>query len=221
MNTNQKVIVACIFVISLAIVGCGAGQLFGPAQTPTPTIPPTPTLTLTPKPVTADDLSAAALKSTDLPAGFNPLSGNDLQGMQTLPSVVTTDFPNAKVAGFTAFGKKLDSGSYDAIVVSFYFYPLSTQDITVFDNPDLSLKTFSHGAQYTECLDCNSGKYIGDYSLNLSLGTSSFNIDEVVARRNTIGFAAMVLSSGNPNRLDLASAVAQVLNNNIQKILGK
>lgn len=117
--------------------------------------------------------------------------------------------------------KKLDSGKYDAIVVSFYFYPLSAQDITVFDNLDLALKTFSHGAGYVECIDCGNGKYIGNYSANLSLSMESFNIDEVVARRDNIGFAAMVLSSGEPNRLDLATTVAQILNNNLQKILDK
>ena len=215
MNTKQKVVMACILIINLSLAGCRAGQVFGPTITPTPTFTPTP------KPITTDALSAAALKSTDLPSGFSPLSGDDLQGMQELQSVVITDFPNAQVAGFTAYGKTLDSGQYDAIVVSFYFYPLSIQDITVFDNPDLVLKTFSHGARYTECLDCGSGNYIGNYSANLSLSTESFVIDEVVGRRDNIGFAAMVLHGQQPfDKLDLATTVAQALNNNIQKILG-
>ena len=180
--------------------------MFGPAITPTPTFTPTP------KPIKSYDLSAAALKSTDLPSGFSPISGNDLQGMQNLQSVVTTDFPNVKVAGFSAYEKKLDSGQYDAVVISFYFYTLSAQDITMFDNSDITSKTFSHGAGYVECIDCGNGKYIGNYSANLSLSMESFNIDEVVARRDNIGFAAMVLSSGEPNRLDLATTVAQILN---------
>jgi hypothetical protein len=89
MNTKQKIVMACIFAISLSLTGCGAGQVFGP------TITPSPTLTPTPKPSTADELSTASLKSTDLPTGLSPLSGNDLQGMQKLPSAVITDFPNA------------------------------------------------------------------------------------------------------------------------------
>ena len=203
MNAKQRTTIILVLLMSLAISSCGPGMP-------------------TPKPITADDLSAAALKSTDLPSGFSPLSGDDLQGMQELQSVVTTDFPNAQVAGFTVYGKTLDSGQYDAIVVSFYFYPLSLQDITVFDNPDLVLKTFSHGAGHTESMDFGSGNYIGNYSANLSLSTERFCIDEVVGRRDNIGFAALVLhGQGHFAKLDLATTVAQALNNNIQKILGK
>lgn len=106
MNTKRKAVIACILVISLSLAGCGAGQMFGPAITPTPTLSPTPTFTPTPKPIKSDDLSAAALKSTDLPSGFSQLSGDDLQGMLTLPSVVITDFPNTQFVGFTAYAKK-------------------------------------------------------------------------------------------------------------------
>ena len=88
---NKKMVVTCILLISLSIVGCGTGQLFGPTKTPVPTI--TPTL----KPITAADLSSAALKSTDLPSGFAALTGSDLQGMQDLNTVVTTDFPDAQL----------------------------------------------------------------------------------------------------------------------------
>ena len=88
----------------------------------------------------------------------------------------------------------------------------------MFDNPDLALQTFSHGAEYTESI---SGKQIGNYSLNLSLATKNFPIDEVVARRDNIGFVAMVLHGAGPDRLDLATTVAQTMNNSVQKILGK
>jgi hypothetical protein len=181
---------------------------------------PAPTVTPTPKPVTVAELTAAALKSTDLPAGFSALSGDDLLGMEDLQSVVTTDFPNATVAGFTAYGKKLDSGQFDAIVISFFFYPLSVEDITLFDNPDLAGSTFSHGAgRYEQLILENT---IGDYSVNLAMSTGSFMIDEVVGRRDNIGFAAMVLHGlGQFEKLDLATTVAQVLNNNIQEILGE
>ncbi len=36
MKTKQQAIVILVFVISLVIAGCGAGQLFGPTATPTP-----------------------------------------------------------------------------------------------------------------------------------------------------------------------------------------
>lgn len=214
MSTKQNVLMVCILLISVSVVGCGDGQLFGPTLTPPPTL--TPTL----KPVTEAELSAAALKSTELPAGFSPLSGDDLQGMPELQSIVTTDFPNAKVAGFTAYGKKLDTGQFDAIVLSFFFHPLSVEDIILFDNPDLAGPTFSHGAgRYEQLLIENT---IGDYSVNISMFTGSFMIDEVVGRRENIGFAAMVLHGGVQfEKLDLATSAAQALNNKIQEILGE
>ena len=221
MEKRRNAVTTFILGMSLALAGCGTGQIFGPTVTPAPTLPPTPTVAPTPKPVKVDTLTAAALKADDIPRGFSPVTGNDLQGMQELQSIVTTDFPDASVYGLTVYGKKLDSGQYDAVVISFYFYPLSAQDITRFDDPTRALKNFSHGAGMAECIDCGNGKYIGDYSANLSLSTASFNVDEVVGRRANVGFATMVLSGGQPDRLDLAATVAKALVAHIQQILGQ
>src|SRR5271157_6053332 len=56
MNTNQRITILFLLLISLLVSGCSTGQFFGPTATSTPTLTPTstplptstPTLTLTP-----------------------------------------------------------------------------------------------------------------------------------------------------------------------------
>src|SRR5512139_3745225 len=94
MNNKKTSAMLLVLLMSLDMLACVA--VFGPTVTPTPKFTPAP------KPITVDDLSATALKSADLPAGFDPLSGNELQDMQKLQSIVMAGFPNAQVAGLTA-----------------------------------------------------------------------------------------------------------------------
>lgn len=70
MNTKQYFTVIAILVISLVISGCGAGQLFGPTVTPSPTS--TSTLTSTPLPTatlapTETPIPTATLTPTNTP----------------------------------------------------------------------------------------------------------------------------------------------------------
>jgi hypothetical protein len=55
MNAKRQITATLVFVVSLLMSGCGAGQLFGSTLTPIPTLTSTPTLpastpTLTPDP---------------------------------------------------------------------------------------------------------------------------------------------------------------------------
>jgi hypothetical protein len=176
------------------------------------------TSTSTPKPVTGEELTALALASADLPSGYLPLSGADLQDAIDLPTLVTAAFPNSPVYGFTAYGKKMDSGKWDALIVSFYFYPLTAQDIILFDDSSKAGKIFAHGAAMWECIDCGTGKYIGDYSANLTLPWEGISIDEVVGRRNNIGFAVLVEHGGARDKLEFAMDLARTLEKNIQPL---
>ena len=82
MNTNQRVVVICLFVVVLLLSGCGPGQILGPTLAPTPTdtlttrptptdtptLTSTPTLTLTPTLTPAGSVaSIVASGSTDTP----------------------------------------------------------------------------------------------------------------------------------------------------------
>jgi Tol biopolymer transport system component len=83
MNTRQPITVVLVLVISLVVSGCGPGQMFGPAMTPTSTPPPasTPTPTPfptstsiptpTPDPLSQIDLSTIALQASDLQLAEN------------------------------------------------------------------------------------------------------------------------------------------------------
>lgn len=56
MNTKRCALAILALVMILAILGCGLGQMFSPASTPTPTntpLPPTAAATNTPIPLTA------------------------------------------------------------------------------------------------------------------------------------------------------------------------
>jgi hypothetical protein len=209
MNTINRTSMTILLAISLLLGGCGM----------LPTIKPAVEVRPTARALTAADLSAAGLTPADLPAGYAALSASDFQDMQKLTSIVMTDFPGTQVVGFSAYGKTLDSGQFEAIVVGFYFTPLSEQDIVLFDNPDLAGKTFAHGAGYIEQITGYGSA--GEYSATLSLSMQSIRVDELVARRGNVGFAAMVLSGDGTTRLDLAAATAKILDQHIQSLLSE
>ncbi len=94
MNTNSKAVAICVLAFSLALSGCGPGQLFGPTVTPTPAITSTPTLTPTAT-ATLTPTATATLTPTPVPV-CNPNTtvqgamDNDLPGYIDILDVSTT-----------------------------------------------------------------------------------------------------------------------------------
>ena len=97
MNTIQKALVILILTTSLAISGCGPGQMFGPTITPTSTKTPIPTATLTPTATLAPTATSTPTKTPTSAPTATP----------TLP----IDLPELQEGKAIVFGQLLDGGS--------------------------------------------------------------------------------------------------------------
>ena len=184
-------------------------QTFTPTLTPTPTPTFTPTLTFTPsrtftptKPPTAtptpDPLTAASLTLDDFPAGFQAVSGNELDSTRRqLESGFSQLASGASVHNLALFANSRPQEFQ--LVLTFLLYPLSALEQTSFglmlSDPDLFITSVGGGFTQVsgqelsgEVLPDSQG--IGDQSLGMTAvingAAGGLRIDIMVVQRTYV-----------------------------------
>lgn len=233
-RTSFRIVIA-IAILALAVLSCGAPATPTAAPQPTsqqqPVNPSSPTeppaLTEPPVdevPVVPSGLANATLTLSDLPAGFQEFSEQDLKDMgmdsETLASSFKDTLKKATPQSFKAF-MNTDPESFE-MVMAFVLAPLTTLEKASFDiylaDPAGAAKDFGEGAGSSEVQIIQMEK-IGDSSVGLTFtsgeGDFVLRADVVISRNKNAVVVTMVFYLDGKTPPFTVQQAAEIMNQRV------
>lgn len=196
------------------------------AATPTPT-KPAATLTVTPFVV---DLSAARLKASDFPAGFQELDAQAQAqigiSQESFASQFKGSFSQAKVAAMSTFLNP--APAQFEIVLTLVFHPMTQVEQAAFDqevaDPVKAAATFGQGFG-SKAEPIKGAETYGNASVGMTFtstsGALTLRSDFFMVRRENAAFIVLVMYKEGTKPLVTAASLCPIIDSRVKAGLGK
>ncbi len=172
------------------------------------------------------DLSNAILRLDDLPSGFEPLSGSDLERMESAIGSIGEQLSgtsNLTLVNFTGF--RTTDIQNPQFVISGLITPLSPQEQSdvdrAFDNPELVIRELKEQIGGEETSELPGYENIGTSSIGFITNMMGFRMEYVVARRGLVLIEVAYLYREGEQPLANTVELARILDDRVADIVGR
>ncbi len=172
------------------------------------------------------DLSNAILRLNDLPSGFQPLSGDDLDAMESAVGSIGEKLSGATGASLINFtGFRTTDARNPHIVVSGLVTPLSSQIQSevnrAFANPGAVIQELKGQIGGEETSELPGYESIGDIGLGFITNMMGFRMEYIVARRGPVLIEVAYLYREGQQPIADTVELARILDDRVADVVGR